>query len=80
MSTVRTLPMTPLRFPGANAASIPPIRSNEGQYIPTESVGLLKTTSIDEPIEEIRRRYEEDGYVWVKGIIPREDVLDMREQ
>ncbi|CAD6588646.1 MAG: hypothetical protein ASARMPRED_003676 [Alectoria sarmentosa] len=27
----------------------------------------------------MRARYEREGYLWVKNVIPREDVLDMRE-
>jgi len=26
----------------------------------------------------MRKRYETDGYLWVKHLIPREDVYDMR--
>jgi len=39
----------------------------------------MKETLIDTPLEEMRRRFEEDGYVFVKNVMPREDVLDMRE-
>jgi len=28
----------------------------------------------------MRKRFDEDGYIWVKGLIPREVVLDMRQQ
>ncbi len=37
-------------------------------------------TPCDTRIEEMRGRYERDGYIWVKNVLPREDVLDMREQ
>jgi phytanoyl-CoA hydroxylase len=36
-------------------------------------------TPITTPLEEMRRRFEEDGYIFVKNVMPREDVLDMRE-
>ncbi|KAG8679344.1 hypothetical protein FRC11_003840, partial [Ceratobasidium sp. 423] len=35
-----------------------------------------KTTSMDEMCE----RFIEDGYIWVKGLIPREDILAFRRQ
>jgi hypothetical protein len=31
-------------------------------------------------MEEMRQRLEQDGYLFVKGLIPREDVLDEREK
>ncbi|KAF2496228.1 hypothetical protein BU16DRAFT_581617 [Lophium mytilinum] len=58
---------------------LPKLRSNYGKYIESDSVGWMRSTPIDTPMEEIRRRFEEDGYVWMKDVIPREDVLDMRE-
>ena len=30
--------------------------------------------------DEMRACYERDGYLWVKNLVPRDDVLDMREQ
>lgn len=59
---------------------IPQIRSNEGDYVEQKSVGWLRPTSSSETLEEMHRRFEEDGYLLIKGLIPREDVLDMREQ
>ncbi|KAK8151793.1 phytanoyl-CoA hydroxylase [Phyllosticta citrichinensis] len=32
-----------------------------------------------EPVEELRKRYQEDGYIFMKGLIPRKDVLKARE-
>ena len=43
-------------------------------------VGWLRETSVDTPVGEMRARFDEDGYVFIKGLIPREDVLDMREK
>lgn len=43
-------------------------------------VAPLKQSSPDEPIEDLRRKYEEDGYVFLKGLLPRNDVLKCREQ
>lgn len=42
-------------------------------------VDWLMPTSKDTPLDEIRSRYLRDGYVWLKDIIPRSDIYDMRE-
>lgn len=52
---------------------------NDGQ-LPERQIAALRPTTMDTPIEEVRRRYKEDGYVFMKGLIPREDVLKAREQ
>ena len=61
------------------AADLPRIRANHGEYVDQTAVGWMRATSADLPLEEMRSRFEQDGYLWVKGLIPREDVLDMRE-
>lgn len=40
----------------------------------------LKPTTLDTPIEEIRRRFRDDGYVFLKGLLPRRDVQRAREE
>ncbi|KAL8955832.1 MAG: hypothetical protein Q9183_006511 [Haloplaca sp. 2 TL-2023] len=55
------------------------LRSNRGDYVDASSTGWMRPTPVDTPLEEMRRRYQEDGYIWVKNVIPREDVYDMRE-
>jgi phytanoyl-CoA hydroxylase len=52
---------------------------NDGLLHP-EQVGALKPSSPDLPLEELRRRYNVDGYVFLKGLLPREDVLKAREE
>jgi hypothetical protein len=52
---------------------------NDGLLSP-EQVGPLRESRPDMPTEELRRRYNEDGYVFLKGLLPREDVLEAREQ
>jgi phytanoyl-CoA hydroxylase len=59
---------------------VPVLRSQSGTPIDSELIGHLRPTAIDTPLEEMRRRFREDGYVFVKGLLPRDDVLDMREQ
>ena len=39
----------------------------------------MRPSSMQTSIPELRRRYETDGYIWMKHLIPRSDVLDMRE-
>lgn len=58
---------------------LPKLRSNYGNYLDNNSVGWMRETPIDTPLEEMRRRFEEEGYIFVKGVMPREDVLDMRQ-
>ena len=55
------------------------MRSNYGAFLDEQTVGWMKETPVDTPLEEMRRRFDEDGYVWVKNVMPREDVLDMRQ-
>src|SRR5690348_692966 len=52
---------------------------NDGPLLP-DQIGDLQPTAVDTPIEEVRRRYERDGYVFLKGLLPREDVLKAREE
>ena len=61
------------------AEQLPKLRSNYGGYLHADSVVWMKETPIDTPLDEIRRRFNEDGYVFVKNVMPREDVLDMRQ-
>ncbi|KAL1607555.1 hypothetical protein SLS59_002523 [Nothophoma quercina] len=52
---------------------------NDGLLKPTQ-VGALKESRPDVPMEELWRRYNEDGYVFLKGLLPREDVLEARKE
>ncbi|EXJ67642.1 phytanoyl-CoA hydroxylase [Cladophialophora psammophila CBS 110553] len=52
---------------------------NDGPLTPDQYADLRPTT-LDIPIEEARKRYEEDGYLFIKGLLPREDVLKAREE
>lgn len=53
-------------------------RVNAGS-LPQTKLGWLRSSPADLPIAELRKRLEQDQYVFVKGLIPREDVLAMRE-
>jgi len=48
--------------------------------IENEHVGQLRPTPKDTPVSEMRQRFREDGYLFVKNVIPRADVLNVRKQ
>ncbi|KAH5369323.1 hypothetical protein HBI48_048560 [Parastagonospora nodorum] len=52
---------------------------NDG-LLRSDQVGELRQSSPGLPMDEIRQRYSEDGYVLLKGLLPREDVLKAREE
>lgn len=58
--------------------NLPSLRSSQGNYV--DSTGWMRSVATDTPLEEMRAAYEHNGYLWVKNLIPREDVLDMREK
>ncbi|CAK7238091.1 hypothetical protein SEUCBS140593_010318 [Sporothrix eucalyptigena] len=43
-----------------------------------ENVQLLEPLSPDTPVEELRRRYKEDGVIWVKGLLDSATVKKFR--
>lgn len=45
----------------------------------SENATLLRPSEPTLPLEELRKRYDEDGYLLLKGILPREDVLAARD-
>jgi hypothetical protein len=47
--------------------------------LPPEQVGQLRPSDPNLPIEELRERLEKDNYLFLKGLLPREDVLKARE-
>ena len=58
----------------------PVLRSNQGSEVGAASKGWMLPTSLSIPMSEMRARYNRDGYIWIKKLIPRGDVLDLREQ
>ena len=52
---------------------------NDGP-LTSENAALLRPSELSLPLEELRKRYDEDGYLFVKGLIPREDVLEARRK
>ena len=57
---------------------MPQLHVNDGP-LDRQQVTRLRPSDPQEPIEELRRRYQEDGYLFLKQIIPREDVFKARE-
>ncbi|KJZ72709.1 hypothetical protein HIM_07901 [Hirsutella minnesotensis 3608] len=54
------------------------LRVNDGPLSPCEAA-LLRVSYPSEPLDVLRDRYNRDGYVFLKGLLPREDVLSARE-
>lgn len=70
----------------AAAVSVPlslglpvPVGSNKGK-VAQENLAWLRPTYKDTPIAEMRDRLKEDGYLFLKNLIPREDVLKVRSE
>ncbi|KAI9731685.1 MAG: hypothetical protein M1834_004474 [Cirrosporium novae-zelandiae] len=52
---------------------------NDGPLQPSQ-IGYLKPSSPDLPLDELRRRLQQDGYLFVKGLLPRDAVLKARQE
>lgn len=50
---------------------------NDGPLAP-DQVGQLRPSQPSEPLDVLRQRYDQDGYLYLKGLLPREDVLAAR--
>ncbi|KAH8765404.1 hypothetical protein F5883DRAFT_99655 [Diaporthe sp. PMI_573] len=65
----------PTAPPSLNGASL---YVNDGLFSPSE-VAQMRVSRPDEPLDVLRERYQADGYVFLKGLLPRDDVLKARE-
>jgi phytanoyl-CoA hydroxylase len=65
-------------MPHSTENDIPQLHVNDGP-LPPSRVGIMRASTLDTPIDELRTRYQEDGYLLVKGVIPRKAVLASRE-
>ncbi|KAI1505642.1 hypothetical protein F5X99DRAFT_214897 [Biscogniauxia marginata] len=54
-----------------------PLHVNDGLLAPDE-VAPLRVSYPSEPMEVLRQRYETEGYVFLKGLLPRDEVLSAR--
>ncbi|KAF8857351.1 hypothetical protein BDZ45DRAFT_705223 [Acephala macrosclerotiorum] len=48
--------------------------------IESSRLAPLRPTTLDTPLEEMRARYQKDGYLFVKSVLPPEDVIQARQQ
>jgi phytanoyl-CoA hydroxylase len=55
-----------------------PLFVNDGLLDPAQ-VGYLRASSPNDPLEDLQHRYHKDGYLFLKGLLPREDVLKARQ-
>ncbi|RHZ60228.1 uncharacterized protein CDV56_108250 [Aspergillus thermomutatus] len=55
------------------------IKVNDGP-LTSENAALLRPSDPDLPMDELRHRYDQDGYLFLKHLLPREDVLEARRQ
>lgn len=78
-TTIQTRPVPAHELP-VEPNQLPRLRSNHGGYVDPSLTGWLRPTPADMSLEEMRKRFDEDGYIWVKGLIPRKAVMDMRQQ
>ena len=79
MAQVASLPQPAHELGSQVHRPVPLQRTSEGAQIDPKTVSWLKPTPNDTPLSEIRSRYERDGYVWLKTIMPRDAVLKIRE-
>jgi phytanoyl-CoA hydroxylase len=56
-----------------------PLHVNDGPLQPSE-IARLTPSDPTLPLEELRSRLSEDGYLFLKGLLPRQDVLKAREK
>jgi phytanoyl-CoA hydroxylase len=52
---------------------------NDGP-LPSSSISRLNASDPNSPLKELRKQFQEQGYLYLKGILPREDVLKAREE
>lgn len=70
----------PLNDDYETPVDVPAIHSSQGKDVDPSSLGWMQPIDLWTPLKEMRKRYHRDGYIWVKNLLPREDVLAMREQ
>ena len=48
--------------------------------IQDQHLGRLRPTSKDTPLTEMKQKLSDDGYLFIKNLIPREDVFHVRKR
>lgn len=64
-------------MPGISIKNSNGLEVNDGPLLP-ENIAYLTPSSPCEPLETLRTRYEQDGMLLLKGLLPRQDVLRTR--
>jgi hypothetical protein len=73
-----TRPTSP-DFAESNMTQAFSLKSSAGT-IESSCLAQLKPTTLKTPLEEMRARYDKDGYLFVKGVLLPEDVIEARRQ
>ena len=60
------------------SSTLPKLFVNDGPLHPSE-VGYLRPSEPTMPLSLLRERYEADGYLFLKAVLPRREVLEARE-
>lgn len=63
----------------ASSPATPAVKGIKGASLRSDQLDRLRPTPKDTPIEEMRRRLDTDGYLFVKNLIPRADVYKVRK-
>jgi phytanoyl-CoA hydroxylase len=56
------------------------LKNNIGDALDESNFGWLKETVATASIEEMRSNFLRDGYLFVKNLLPRKEVLEVREE
>lgn len=62
-----------------NEFHIPDQYVNDGK-LEQWQIGLLRPSTVDMPVDDLWKRFREDGYLFVKGLLPRQAVQKAREE
>lgn len=54
--------------------------SPTGGELPPDCFGRFNETHPDEPAAVVRERFERDGYLYVKGLLRKENVVGLRKR
>jgi ectoine hydroxylase-related dioxygenase (phytanoyl-CoA dioxygenase family) len=62
-----------------NTHAVPPLRSNGFALdMSANRLGRLEPSASALAVADLRAKFDADGYVWIKGLLPSQDVLDFR--
>jgi phytanoyl-CoA hydroxylase len=56
------------------------LKNNIGDALDESNFGWLKETPATTSIEEMRSNFLRDGYIFIKNLLPRKEVLEVREE